>query len=1378
MQKKNFLNKRAKEDYFVGLDIGTNSVGWCVTDLNYNVLKFHGKAMWGVRLFEEAETAEGRRMQRTSRRRLNRRKQRISLLQELLSEGISKVDPTFYLRLQESRFLREDKKEPVRQRYTLFADKMFTDKEYHQKFPTIYHLRDALMKGEEKYDIRLYYLAIANCMKHRGHFLFVGDVSEAKSFDVVWDNLNDYLQMQYDFTITCMDMPKVQELLSEKRISKTDKKRIMNTLFKSDQDTKENASIKKEMLNALCGSSVALDKLFDDAELKDAEISKFSFSDGIDDDKEEKLNTVLGDRFELVVRLKAVYDWGVLTNILKGSKTFSEAQIAVYEKHKKDLDRLKYIVHTYCPDEYAAIFKDCGIKENYPSYVRHSSYKRKPVAEKRITEQKDFCDFLKKRLEKVEADDPVLKEVRQEIDNYTFMPKQISKSNSVIPYQVHREELKKILDNLKRDYPEFGETQEDGSSVCDKILKLFGFRIPYFVGPLNTYHSDKGGNSWMVRKKEGAIRPWNFFEMVDEEKSAEAFIRRLTNKCTYLMGEDVLPKDSLLYSKYRVLNELNTIRINGERLDVSLKQEIYQRLFLNREISGKITVNKFQAWLERENLLGEIKIEVITGIDGEFRAALDSYHQLKAIIGTKVNTELRMTEDIIRNVLIFGEDKRLLKQRLKNQYGDKLTDEELKKITKLKFSSWGNFSEKLLSGIESVNKETGEVLTIIRMMWETQKNFMELMSSEYDYRNEIQKHNEQIMENHRGISYDLVEESYASPAVKRSVWQALLIVEEIRKIMGHAPKRIFVETTRENDAKKKGKRTTSRKEQLLLLYKNIKDEERDWITEINNNEERKFNSKKLFLYYTQMGKSAYTGHDIPLSVLFSNEYDIDHIHPQSKKTDDSLLNNMVLVESWANRDKEDNYPIPNKYRQEELWKIWKQKGLIETEKYNRLMRTTPLTDEELAGFISRQIVETSQANKVISDILKQVFPEPDTKIVYSKARLVSDFRNGENGSGKKDQDGEDTRIKFLKSRSVNDYHHAKDAYLNIVVGNAYYMKFTDNPMNFIRKNVKEKHEQYNVSRLFYSDVERGGMIAWKKGKDGTLATVIKYMGKNNIQFTRYAMEKRGGMFDQMPLRKGSGVLYPLKSSDERMDTEKYGGYNKPSINYFMLVESDRKKGQRKRTLEGVPVYLSNVDEEQLLSFCREKLKIKNPDICLREIKINSLLKIDGYPMHISGKTGNRIVVKSAVQLCLDQRYINYIKAIEKIVDKLSENKNYRVDEERDGITREGNMEIYLILVEKSQNPIFMKRSANQAETFEGGKEKFKELEIEGQCKVILEMLKYFKCNAESSDLNAIGGSSNAGVFLISKEITKYSKVSVVNQSPTGLFDQEMDLLKI
>ena len=81
-----------KQKYYMGLDIGTGSVGWAITDDNYNVIRKHGKALWGVRLFETANTAEERRIFRTSRRRLDRRNRRIQILQEIFAEEINKID--------------------------------------------------------------------------------------------------------------------------------------------------------------------------------------------------------------------------------------------------------------------------------------------------------------------------------------------------------------------------------------------------------------------------------------------------------------------------------------------------------------------------------------------------------------------------------------------------------------------------------------------------------------------------------------------------------------------------------------------------------------------------------------------------------------------------------------------------------------------------------------------------------------------------------------------------------------------------------------------------------------------------------------------------------------------------------------------------------------------------------------------------------------------------------------------------------------------------------------------------------------------------------------------------------------------------------------
>ena len=80
-----------------------------------------------------------------------------------------------------------------------------------------------------------------------------------------------------------------------------------------------------------------------------------------------------------------------------------------------------------------------------------------------------------------------------------------------------------------------GIRQEDGYSIIDKIKKVFTYRIPNYVGPLNNICGDTGKkneNSWVVRTGE-KITPWNFDAVVDAGASSENFIRRMTLKCSY-----------------------------------------------------------------------------------------------------------------------------------------------------------------------------------------------------------------------------------------------------------------------------------------------------------------------------------------------------------------------------------------------------------------------------------------------------------------------------------------------------------------------------------------------------------------------------------------------------------------------------------------------------------------------------------------------------------------------------------------------------------------------------------------------------------------------------------------------------------------------------
>ena len=246
------MDTNAGKEYYLGLDIGTDSVGWAVTDLEYHILRRKGKSLWGVRLFDAANTAAERRGFRTSRRRLQRRRQRIRLLQELFAKEMEKVDAGFFQRLNDSAYWAEDKKEP--QIYSLFGGKDYTDVDYYREYPTIYHLRSALIRGEKEYDVRLVYLALHHLMKHRGHFLFRGSIENVTSFQTTFQNFRDCLMDELDLELECDSEEDFSEILKDKKIGKMEKCRRLELLCHIDKKDKQKKEICKLITPQFCSN--------------------------------------------------------------------------------------------------------------------------------------------------------------------------------------------------------------------------------------------------------------------------------------------------------------------------------------------------------------------------------------------------------------------------------------------------------------------------------------------------------------------------------------------------------------------------------------------------------------------------------------------------------------------------------------------------------------------------------------------------------------------------------------------------------------------------------------------------------------------------------------------------------------------------------------------------------------------------------------------------------------------------------------------------------------------------------------------------------------------------------------------------------------------
>lgn len=303
--------------YYIGLDMGTSSLGWAVTDDKYRLLRKKGKDMWGVRLFDEADTAAARRTNRVAKRRRNREKARIGYLKELFATEIEKIDSGFYQRLDDSKFWEEDK--TVQQKFALFADTGYTDVDYYKEYPTIFHLRKKLLESTEPQDVRLVYLAILNIYKHRGHFLNANlDENGNDDFADIYANFVKMAKdvVDIDFSQDISDNW-LRETLSSSELSKTGK----HSAIIEHYGIKKSAEKKKvEMLKLICGLKGVLSKIFEDTEWGD-EDKKFSISyrDSNYDETSQKAEELLSESaYELFCTMKQMHDWSLLANIMKG----------------------------------------------------------------------------------------------------------------------------------------------------------------------------------------------------------------------------------------------------------------------------------------------------------------------------------------------------------------------------------------------------------------------------------------------------------------------------------------------------------------------------------------------------------------------------------------------------------------------------------------------------------------------------------------------------------------------------------------------------------------------------------------------------------------------------------------------------------------------------------------------------------------------------------------------------------------------------------------------------------------------------------------------------------------------------------------------------
>ena len=1329
------------ERYHIGLDIGTSSIGWAVIGDDFKIKRKKGKNLIGTRLFKEGNTAAERRGFRTQRRRLNRRKWRLKLLEEIFDPYMAEVDEYFFARLKESNLSPKDSNKKYLGSL-LFPD--VSDSNFYDKYPTIYHLRRDLMEKDKKFDLREIYLAIHHIVKYRGNFLEKVPAKNYKnsgaSIGFLLEEVNSlYKDIIGDESVVILNSGKfedVEKIILDEENRNLDKQKSVGKLLVED---KKKKNIVTAFSKAIFGYKFNIEDLL---LIENDEKNKLTFNDeNIDDIFNELSHSLNDNQMDLLTKTREIYFKFKLNMIVPTGYTLSESMIEKYEMHKAHLKMYKEFINTLNT-------KDRKILKNaYSDYINNEKAKA-------ANAQENFYKTVKKTIKDNNSD--TAKKIIGLIDEGNFMPKQRTGENGVIPHQLHQIELDRIIENQAKYYPWLAEenpVEKNRKFAKYKLDELVTFRAPYYVGPLvDKTESNKNEKetkfAWMVRKAKGTITPWNFENLVDRTESANRFIKRMTSKDTYIIGEDVLPASSLLYEKFKVLNELNNIKVNKKKLDVEQKQHVYLDLFTTRKNVTK------------DNLATSLNCDAgsITGLsDNEkFNSSLSSYIDLKAILGNAVD-DCNKNEDlekIIEYSTIF-EDGNIYKEKLSEISW--LTDEQIEKLSNIHFKGWGRLSKKLLTQITNENGER-----IIDALWNTSNNFIQIISDE-----SIQAKLAEINGEYADKSNleDILDEAYTSPQNKKAIRQVMKVVEDIEKAMKCKPTSIAIEFTRR---KGKSKLTNTRYKKISEAYEKITDEliSEYELGKLQSKLDSKANNMRdiYYLYFMQLGRDMYTGEKINIDELHQY-YDIDHIFPRSFIKDNSL-NNRVLTRKEINNNEKADRTAADLYavKMGDFWRKLRKQGLITEKKYkNLLTRTDSIDKYTKQSFIKRQLVETSQVVKMAANILQDKYS--NTKIIEVRARLNSDLRK---------------EYELIKNREVNDYHHAIDGYLTIFIGQYLYKTYPKLRSYFVYDDFKKldsnylKHmDKFNFiwkledkkAEDVYDNVNNEFILNVPKMKD----YIQKIYNYKYMLVSKEVTTESGAFYKETKYKAGGMNLIPIK---QNKPINIYGGYKEKRNSYMMLVKIKKKK-ETIYKIVGIPRLLSDeldrlntMSEKQLLleTIARTSLSKteQNFKIILDKVYYGQLV-IDGNQKYTLGSV---IYKHNAMQLHLSKQALEILA--------VGKTKSREVkDEELIAVYEE------ILLVVNKYFELYDISKFRQK--LNDGLEIFKELPIYniyennkikkiGKFEVLNRILIGLHANAARVDLSVLGF-KDLGKLQVNGGIKLSPDAKLIYQSPTGIFSR-------
>lgn len=549
-------------------------------------------------------------------------------------------------------------------------------------------------------------------------------------------------------------------------------------------------------------------------------------------------------------------------------------------------------------------------------------------------------------------------------------------------------ELRQILTN-----------QDLSQEIIQNIIQIVSRRRRYDQGP----------------GSQKSPTPYGSYRIIDNEIKEVNLIDMMRGKCSVYPDEFRAPKQSYTAELFNLLNDLNNLTINGEKISVEDKQKVIQ--FVNEK--GGITIKQFF------NLL-DVDKDNVSGfrIDKNNNPIITEFKGYKKV--------LKVFKKYNKEALL--EDKEVVDKIMDINTKTKGIEEREKLISK----EYSNLDQNIVNEIASIKGVSGYHSLSFKAMREINKEMLVTENNQIQILYQLDKfdRNRKSTKGQKKIYPD--DEAILSPVAKRAHRETFKVINKLREKYGEFDS-IVIEVTRDKNTKEYKKRIQDSQKHFEKTNKQVTEllKEAGYDTERINGKTK----TKVRLYLEQDGKSAYTLQDIDLRRLIEDDkaYEIDHIIPISISLDDSL-SNKVLTTRVENQQKGNLTPIQaylkgrfnncdiNTYK-----KYIKSNKKLNYKKKSYLLSEKDITKyDTIQEFINRNLVDTSYACRTVMNTLQHYFKDNniDTKVHTIRGQATNAFRK---------------RIDLIKDREEDYFHHAIDALivaslkkLNLI--NSYLMK--------------------------------------------------------------------------------------------------------------------------------------------------------------------------------------------------------------------------------------------------------------------------------------------------------------------------------------------------